>query len=205
MKIIPKLLSGLGVALATLLFFAWLAWGVLAGTVKPLDLAIREAVHGHAFPALTFAMRVLTWAGSAAVLLPLTVLLVWRWMREGRRRRALLFVTMIIGAELLEQVLKLVFARPRPVPFFDLAAPVGYSFPSGHALVSCCFYGALAALAHGREALAWVAAALLVALIGFSRVYLGVHYPSDVVAGYAAAVVWVLAVRSAAHSQRPPQ
>ncbi len=190
-------------ALATLLFFAWLARGVLGGTVQPLDLAIRDAIHRHAFPALTFAMRVLTWAGSVAVLLPLAVLLMVRWVRHGRRRRAVLFAVTVLGAEVLEQALKLAFARPRPEPFFHLAAPLGYSFPSGHALVSCCFYGFLAAVARGRQGVAWGVAALLVALIGFSRVYLGVHYPSDVIAGYAAAVVWVLAVRRAFYSWRP--
>lgn len=205
MKIIPKLLGGLGVALATAVFFAWLAREVLAGAAQPLDLAIRGAVHRHAFPALTFAMRVLTWAGSPAVLFPLGALLIVRWVRQGRRRSALSFAITVLGAVLLEQALKLAFARPRPAPFFNLAAPLSYSFPSGHALASCCFYGFLAAVARGRQALAWVAAALLVALIGFSRVYLGVHYPSDVIAGYAAAVVWLLAVRSVYYSQCPPQ
>lgn len=201
MKIIPNR-RRLGVALAALLFFAWLAGAVLEGTLEPLDLAFRGAVHDHAFPALTFAMRALTWAGSAAVLAPLTLLLAVRWVGQGRRRAALLFVVAVLGAELLEQALKLAFHRPRPEPFFNLAAPFGYSFPSGHALVSCCFYGLLAANARRRQPLAWLAAALLVALIGFSRVYLGVHYPSDVIAGYAAAVVWLLAVRASTAPRR---
>jgi undecaprenyl-diphosphatase len=69
-------------------------------------------------------------------------------------------------------------------------------------MVSCCFYGALAAIlaararSRARKLAIWAAAAVLTALIGFSRVYLGVHYPADVVAGYAAAVVWMAVVRA---------
>ena len=76
-------------------------------------------------------------------------------------------------------------------------------FPSGHALLSFCLYGVLAAVLAARlkgrraRALVWAAAALLVLLVGLSRLYLGVHYPSDVLAGYAAAFVWVVAVAAA--------
>jgi undecaprenyl-diphosphatase len=90
--------------------------------------------------------------------------------------------------------------RDRPSPFFDTPLPSSYSFPSGHALCSLCFYGSLAWIyaAHVRSKLAqasmWLLSALLIFLIGLSRVYLGVHYPSDVLAGYAAAFVWFSAV-----------
>lgn len=100
---------------------------------------------------------------------------------------------------------KLSFQRPRPVPFFDTPLPSSYSFPSGHALFSFCFYGMLAAIItarlHSRSArtVIWLLAGVLVALIGLSRIYLGVHYPSDVLAGYAAALVWVVAVAFGDH------
>jgi len=107
-----------------------------------------------------------------------------------------------LGGEGLNQILKHLFARSRPEAFFGYTLPSSYSFPSGHAVVSCCFYGALAAILtrrmeSGAKKLAiWAVAALMAALIGFSRIYLGVHYPSDVLAGYAAAIVWVSAVRA---------
>ena len=78
---------------------------------------------------------------------------------------------------------------------FSAASPSSYSFPSGHALGSLCFYGILAAILAGRargrgaEFCIWVATVLLVGMIGLSRIYLGVHYPSDVIAGYCAAAV----------------
>jgi undecaprenyl-diphosphatase len=118
-----------------------------------------------------------------------------------------------LGAEALDQILKLLFNRPRPEPFFGLAAPITHSFPSGHAMVSCCFFGVLAVILAARGA-PWAAsrskrmaifavAAILVALMGFSRVYLGFHYPTDVLAGYAAAVVWLAVVRTALMAFKP--
>ena len=86
-------------------------------------------------------------------------------------------------------------AASGPMSFTDL--PRTYSFPSGHSLFSFCFYGVLAGLLTRRIAsrigriLIWTFAALLVAAIGLSRIYLGVHYPSDVIAGYLAASLWV--------------
>ncbi|MFB3825959.1 MAG: phosphatase PAP2 family protein [Bryobacteraceae bacterium] len=193
------LLSGLGLALLTLLFFGWLAEEALAGRTAAFDMLVRGDVHRLASPALTRVMRALTLLGSAPFLIALALFLIARWRRQGRKRLIIVFLVTMLGAIALDAALKLVFHRPRPVPFFGLTAPASSSFPSGHALMSCCFYGVLAGvMARGRW-WPWAAAALLVAGIGLSRIYLGVHYPSDVIAGYAAAVVWVLAVRSACY------
>ena len=97
-------------------------------------------------------------------------------------------------------VLKLSFHRQRPQPFFDTHLPASYSFPSGHALLSFCLWGAGAALFTADQKKRWVRIAILtiavvlVVAIGFSRIYLGVHYPSDVLAGYLGALVWILGV-----------
>jgi membrane-associated phospholipid phosphatase len=112
----------------------------------------------------------------------------------------LLAITML-GVAALDVSLKHAFHRPRPIAFFG-TSPSSYSFPSGHAFGSLCFYGVLAAIlaARVRRRVAkfclWIAAALLIGMIGFSRIYLGVHYPSDVIAGYLAGAVWVAAVLS---------
>jgi undecaprenyl-diphosphatase len=114
---------------------------------------------------------------------------------------AVLLVVAAAGAEILDQLLKLLFHRQRPEAFFGYSQPGSFSFPSGHAISACVFYGVAAALIAARidsrlqKAVVWIVAALLAGLIGLSRIYLGVHYPSDVVAGYAAAVVWVAALR----------
>ncbi len=107
----------------------------------------------------------------------------------------------MIGAGLLNTTLKLAFKRPRPMPFYDLLPPETYSFPSGHSLMSCCFFGALAAILSGRiknkgtRAILWIVAAGMFLAIGFSRIYLGVHYTTDVIAGFSAALIWILVVR----------
>jgi undecaprenyl-diphosphatase len=112
----------------------------------------------------------------------------------GWRRSAVFVIFAMAGAFVLEVTLKLAFHRPRPTPFFG-PQPSSYSFPSGHALASFCFYGVLAGVVNSRvrhqdlRAPIWIASALLVAVIGFSRIYLGVHHPTDVMAGYAAAGV----------------
>jgi undecaprenyl-diphosphatase len=166
------------------------------------DAAVRNAVHAWAAPSFTFIMLGVTQLGSGPFLLGVGTLAVWRLAAAGRKHAALLLAVAALGGEALDQILKLCFQRPRPEAFFGLAVPPTFSFPSGHALTATCFYGVLAALLAARtrllagKATLWALAAALVALIGLSRVYLGVHYPSDVLAGYAAAVVWLAAVRA---------
>jgi undecaprenyl-diphosphatase len=119
-----------------------------------------------------------------------------RWRREGW----LLGITML-GAAVLNTTLKLTFQRARPEPFFDLLAPKSYSFPSGHSLASFCFFGALATVLTARienkriNFVTWLVSGLMVLLIGLSRIYLGVHYTTDVLAGYAAALIWIAVIR----------
>ena len=113
---------------------------------------------------------------------------------QGRQDAAWRILIVMAGAEALDGILKIQFHRQRPEPFFGLLAPPSYSFPSGHALLSCCLYGALATVAGTRRRLTRCAAAVLILAIGASRVYLGVHYPSDVIAGYLVAIVWMAGV-----------
>jgi undecaprenyl-diphosphatase len=117
----------------------------------------------------------------------------------GWRRAMLWLVINISGTLVLDLALKYSFARLRPLPFFG-PMPRTPSFPSGHALFSFCFYGVLAGLLADRiesrrlQVLVWTCAAVLVGAIGLSRIYLGVHYPSDVIAGYLTGTLWVSAM-----------
>ena len=165
-----------------------------------LDNGARAWVQGIASPGLTAAMRGFTLFGVGVVLAPLVVLAVVLFYRARRPHHAWLFGLTVAGAEVLNQALKLLFHRPRPEPFFGTPKPVTYSFPSGHAMVCCCFFGLLAALVAAREPrravriAIWTAAAIFAAAIGFSRIYLGVHYATDVLGGWLAAILWMLAV-----------
>lgn len=190
----------LGLAIASLVLFSWLADEVLRRHTDRFDNAVRSFIHAFASPALTSLMRFATNLGDWQVVMTATLcLLAYLWYRRDNTHILVTLIAMI-GAGILDTSLKLAFHRSRPDPFFA-ARPNTYSFPSGHALISLCFYGLLAGtLTHDmrvkwKHVVVWSAAVLLIALIGLSRVYLGVHWPSDVIAGYAAALIWMGAVR----------
>lgn len=196
-----SLVLGMAAAVATLVFFGWLADEVLEGETRHFDDVTRAAVHTLASPALTTAMRAVSFLGSTLFLTAATILVVvWFVLRKWGREAGLLATTMI-GASFLNTTLKLAFRRPRPIPFFDLTPPETYSFPSGHSLASCCFFAGLAAILSGRiksrrtRVFIWIVGVVMFLLIGLSRIYLGVHYTTDVIAGFAAALVWILTVR----------
>jgi len=144
-------------------------------------------------------MRIFSFLGSVAAVTAMCLAAVCLSLYFRHTRTAALLAITMLGVAVLDVALKHAFHRPRPVAFFG-PTPSSYSFPSGHALGSLCFYGILAAILTGRalgrgaKFCLWVATVLLVGMIGLSRIYLGVHYPSDVIAGYCAATVWVGAV-----------
>jgi undecaprenyl-diphosphatase len=187
-----------GVALAV---FVWLGYQIRAGEPTEFDLAAREAVRSLQGPVLTSIMWGASVYGAPRLLGPLGLVAAVVFWRRGWRRGAILTVAMLAGALLLDSGLKQAFGRVRPDAFFEFyPAPVSYSFPSGHALFATSFFGGIAVLASHRirspegRALLWVAAGLLILLIGVSRIYLGVHYPTDVIGGYAVGLVWVTAL-----------
>ncbi|NJD35908.1 MAG: phosphatase PAP2 family protein [Betaproteobacteria bacterium] len=154
-------------------------------------LALAHAARAPWLDGLFFSA---TWLGSLAVLLPLALLLWWR--RRGERSAA--FVPLaLIGTAALVHLLKLIAARPRPELFPPLITmPEDWSFPSAHAAQITAF--ALAWLLRpgrspGRLEIAFLAAAAVVVFA--SRLYLQVHFPSDVIAGAMLATLWVMALR----------
>ena len=195
--------------------FTLLAFWVHSGDAIQFDTAIRAAVHDWASPPLTSGMIAITTLGSELVMLPLGAVLVWRLVSTGRRRLAAFIAIGTLGAEVLSQLLKLAMQRPRPPVFFGLSSAETYSFPSGHAFVASVFYGLLASAfiavePSSRKRAASAAMAVLASmLIGFSRVYLGYHYPSDVLGGWTLAAAWLvltrlLLIRSPEHTARQP-
>lgn len=186
-------------AAIALLLFAWLAAMVTAGRTQAFDDSIRAAVHAHASPALDIAMQNISRIGEPKVLIDTGAVLLLFFLATRKWRTAWLVLLTVGGAELIDQILKLIFHRPRPHVFFG-RQPFGYSFPSGHSLVSFVVFGALAVFLtpHVRSRVwRWVlylAAASVVLAIGLSRVYLGMHYPTDVLGGYVAGVFWLTVV-----------
>jgi membrane-associated phospholipid phosphatase len=187
---------GLAVAVLALFLFGWLADEMLAGSTLAFDLRVRAATHALATPGLTHALRLVSRLGGPSVLMVLGVILAVIFVGHRWWRGAIVLCVAMAGAGVLDTALKLAFHRARPAPYFGHALPDSYSFPSGHALFAFCFFTAGAALLAPRlqhpalRWLVWAVAASLVLAIGFSRIYLGVHYPSDVLAGYAVGLLW---------------
>jgi undecaprenyl-diphosphatase len=182
----------------SVVIFSTLGLGVAAGGLVPLDLAIGSWLHTNATGFVTETFAAVTQLGGSRTLLAVT-LSATLWLLVRRRiSHAALMVAALGGGEVLNAVLKGAFERPRPAFADPLATAVGFSFPSGHAMVSLTVYGALAfviAAGMGRrrpQALVLASALALVLAIGFSRVYLGVHYASDVLAAYSAGLAWLM-------------
>lgn len=194
------LFVGMTLAIAALFFFGWLAGEMLEGDTRRFDESVRNFIHEFAFPALTSVMQLSSFLGSTFFLTVFGVVIVVALYLRTHRRGAILFTITTVGASVLLVTLKLAFRRARPEPFFDTILPASHSFPSGHSLAAFCFYGALAEILTERtdklwlQIIVWTAAAIMILLIGISRIYLGVHHPSDVVAGYAVGLIWVMTI-----------
>ncbi len=179
--------------------FVAIAAELRAPWVAHLDAGAWDFALHHRGPGLTRVMRVITFLGNGWTLGVLAALVAGVLFFERQRKRALFVVAASVGAGLLNVVLKAVFARPRPELALRLSAAGGYSFPSGHSMAAAAIITTVVLVVITRHPRArWVAAALgalLIFAIGASRVYLGVHYASDVLAGWALGASWPLWLR----------
>ena len=192
---------GLLAAAVALALFVLLGYQIRSGEPTDLDLMGRAWVRSLETRQLSAVMWGASVYGAPRYLLPLGLAAAAVFLVRGWRRGALLVVVTLAGAAFLDVGLKQLFARARPQAFFDYYhTPASFSFPSGHSLVAVCFFGGLAVLLSHRleslvaEILVWAIALVLILLIGVSRIYLGVHYPTDVIGGFAVGTVWVTAV-----------
>jgi undecaprenyl-diphosphatase len=193
------LTAGLAISALVIWAFSELADGVVEGESRRFDRAALLWIHAHSPEWLEAPMRLVTGLGYYYVMLPLLVAVVFAFYLKGWKLSAVLLSVSTIGGALLTFVLKAVFERARPELFDSGYTASSYSFPSGHATVAVGFYGALTLILayHLRGFARWAVAACgvaLVLLIGFSRLYLGVHYPTDVLAGFLAAPLWLIFV-----------
>lgn len=161
------------------------------------DSVISKFIAGFITLETTQFMKLITALGSIKVLIPIALLAIFILNKRKRYKwDSIMLLVALGGGLLLNQLLKWVFHRPRP-GIARLLEVGGYSFPSGHAMVSIAFYGFLAYLfwSNIRQTnlryLVTFGLVILIALIGISRIYLGVHYPSDVLAGFAAGGFWL--------------
>ncbi len=185
-------------ALAALALFAAVATAMHLGHTAGADHALLQlAQHWRAaHPAVERAMHDLSSLGGTPVLTLATLLAAGYLCSLGRAARAAAVVGAMVSGVLTLNLLKAAFERARPDPAFAALAQEGLSFPSGHASMSAVFYltlGVLIAQRHGRQPERFyllTVAVLLTLLIGASRVVLGVHWASDVLAGWAFGAGW---------------
>jgi membrane-associated phospholipid phosphatase len=183
------------------------AFGALAETLHEgeaffFDVPLLEAIHALAGTGLDRAFLLVTQAGYAWGVVPLDVALVFALVLCRRKREGLFAAVSIIGSMLLNIAAKHSFLRARPDLWESIRPETTYSFPSGHAMGSMTLAMVLVLLCWSvRTPWGWgwrwpvtVLASAFVVLVGVSRIYLGVHYPSDILAGWAAASVWVVGV-----------
>ncbi|MGA2126509.1 MAG: phosphatase PAP2 family protein [Xanthobacteraceae bacterium] len=187
--------------LLALALLAWLAAALSSASVRNFDAAVRLGIHQWASPTLTELMQAITVLGSVRFLGSALAIAIAGFLMAGWRQSAVALAWIMAGAIVLENTMKYAVHRVRPEPFFG-TEPDTYGFPSGHALLSSCFYWVLAEVLAGRSrsvfarATIWTVAAALIAAIGLSRIYLGVHYPTDVLGGYLTAAFWVGTLKS---------
>ncbi len=182
------------ISLSGAIAFFLLLLAIQTATIFELDQRAVVAASGLRTHTLTALMKTVTFFGTKYFLFPataiVTIILFWQ-----KSRYRLIFPLAMLAAWFVMDGLKLLIARPRP-DFCPLLPETGYSFPSGHAFMGTLFFGFLAGLLterfpsrpEGRPAgqrVIFVFACLFVALLGFTRIYLGVHYPTDILAGYA--------------------
>ena len=190
------LFVGALIAIAGTVAFAELAEHVLAGGTQSFDVAILQWLHAHQHPLLTSLMVEMTYLGTGTVVITVVgVTALFLWHTEHKHSARLLLAA-TVGNILLNGALKYVYHRARPTVFEWQTTAVSSSFPSGHAMSATVVYGTVAYLLmrlqkhHWARVLTFMSAVFLILLICLTRLYLGVHYPSDVMGGMIVGLAW---------------
>jgi undecaprenyl-diphosphatase len=196
------LVIGLGLS-AILLLFIRLAGEVMAGDTQAFDVAILRSLRSAADPArprgpawMESVLIDVTALGSPVVLGLIVMIIAGYLLLQQRYRTAVMVVVTSISGEVVDELLKLFFERPRPTAVPHLRTVLTASFPSGHAMESAIIYLTLGALlmrvVEGTftKIYCMTMAILLTMIVGVSRVFLGVHYPTDVLGGWMLGFLW---------------
>lgn len=198
-KYILDHLLGLGlvemsVAVVLVFVFAKLAEDVWFREAFAWDVPIMLAIHRFANPVWDTVMWFITQMGQTGAIVTAVSLAIYFYVKH-QRANLLSIAAASGGAAALNMLMKLFFSRPRPAVFTVLVNEHSYSFPSGHVTASVAVYGFLTVLLwQNRRRILAVLPGLLIPLVALSRIYLGVHYPSDVLGAFAFSSLWLMVV-----------
>ncbi|MGW6379673.1 phosphatase PAP2 family protein [Peribacillus butanolivorans] len=180
-----------------LIGFSIMAFTISAYEFLNFDRTVISFVQGLESPFLTTIMKGFTFIGSSISIIILFLLVLFYLYKVLKHRLELvLFSAVMVGSPLLNLILKLFFQRARP-DLHRLIEIGGYSFPSGHAMNAFTLYGILTFLLWRHISTMWgrtlliLFSVMMILTIGISRIYLGVHYPSDIIGGYLASGCWL--------------
>jgi len=190
-------------AMATGVFFT-IAKNVVDGSVLDYDEQYLLAINERANPTLDTFFTFVTDLGGVLAVSLVTIGLLLYFLRKKLYYKALLVAAGVGGAALLNVISKASFARERPDLWGQLISESTFSFPSGHAMGSSALAFTIIALLWKTRwrVLALVLGVLYLVMIGFSRLYLGVHYPTDVLAGWTLSLAWVATVATIIYTRR---
>lgn len=195
-----------GIIFFCVLPLVWLCREVWQRESWPLDINILLSIHHFANPVLDRLMLSITSLGDPEfVVIIITMSTGWLlWQR--RLPEVKILILACVGALMLNQGMKSLFSRPRPTLWPSLLHETSFGFPSGHAIGSIVLYGLLSYFyavyrPHHAKGI-YLFSVILISLIGFSRLYLGVHYPTDIIAGYITGWLWLMVCIKLLKSQK---
>jgi undecaprenyl-diphosphatase len=214
------LATGLGANVATMFVLGKLTEGLLHSEVKKaIDNPLNDAAQDMQNKAVKPVMALFSGLGEPWTLYPVTGFMALRWLKQDRQVDAATLGLALVGSATLNEILKTLLKRPRPELRIHQKKASGSSFPSSHITMSLATYGTLAYLVSRRRkrdeerdtqkqdrrvlARIWAPVLAVCALIGWSRIYLGVHHPTDVLGGAVAGTIMITTCAAACNCLTP--
>jgi len=191
-------IAGSYIAFAVLtIIFVHLASEIRENELAGFDTAVQTFIRSHSSQAMDKFMLFITYSSGPVPVTVLFLILIWIFFKKHMTERLIFVLLTMPGTVILNNILKLIFRRDRPDLLNLLITEKSFSFPSGHAMISSAIIMTILVLSNNLRRYRWILISGLfyIFLVGYSRVYLGVHYPSDIIGGWIISTAWVILSR----------